>query len=100
MLIIGELCMSYYYRRKYKFSHHGLLRIKSRLNLKQETDIDVIDYCIQLIESSNEIYETKDFNYFKVNRTNLYFIIKSKDNLVVTLTPIKPEKLLRILDND
>lgn len=100
MLIIGEVFMSYYFKNKYKFSDHGLFRIKNRLGLTESSDVEVINYCVKLIELSHEVYETRTYKYIKVNNTNLYFVLSVPDNLIITLSPIKPEKLLANLEND
>lgn len=99
MLIIGD-AMSYYARNKYQFSEHGLLRVRNRLKMKEMSDLELKSYCSKLIETSHEVYETEDFNYVKINKKELYFIIKKIDNLIITLTPIKPEKLLANLENN
>lgn len=100
MLIFGEVFMSYYYNRKYRFSHHGLLRIKSRLQLNELDDVKVINYCLELISLSHDIIETTSLKYVKINGKNLYFVINKSDNLILTLSPIKPDKLLAILENN
>ncbi|MGL5268281.1 MAG: hypothetical protein ACRC8P_00705 [Spiroplasma sp.] len=92
--------MSYYYNRKYQFSHHALTRIKSRLQLNYLSDLEVINHCLELIALSHDIIETKTWKYVKINEKNLYFVIKKSDNLVLTLSPIKPEKLLEVLENN
>lgn len=92
--------MSYYYQKKYNFSAHGLLRIKSRLNLNNLSDIEIIDYCLKLIELSHDILETKSLKYIKINGKNLYFVVSKDNSLILTLSPIKPEKLLAILENN
>lgn len=99
MLIIGD-AMSYYARSKYQFSEHGLLRIKDRLKLKTISDSELKNYCIKLIEASHEVYDAEDYWYVKVNGKNLYFVIKKNNNLIITLTPIKPEKLLANLEKN
>ncbi|MCL8209681.1 hypothetical protein LT318_00229 [Spiroplasma sp. JKS002670] len=99
MLNIGD-AMSYYFKSKYQFSDHGLLRIKNRLKVKKMSDLELKSYCEELIDTSHEIDETKTFKYVKVNKTNLYFIINKIDNLIITLTPIKPEKLLSNLEKN
>ncbi len=99
MLIIGD-AMSYYFKSKYQFSDHGLLRIKERLNLKEINDLELKNYCIKLIEASHEIYDAKDEQYIKINGKNLYFVIKKDNNLIITLTPMKPEKLLSNLEKN
>lgn len=99
MLIIGD-AMSYYLKNKYNFSDHGLLRIKNRLKIKEINDLELRNYCSKLIESSYEIYETKTYKYVKINETDLYFIINKIDNLIITLTPIKPGKLLANLEKN
>ncbi|MDQ7983116.1 MAG: hypothetical protein REH79_02715 [Spiroplasma sp.] len=92
--------MSYYFKKKYKFSDHGFVRIKNRLKLKDKSDLEIINYCLSLIELSHEVYETKTLKYVKVNQTDLYFIINKFDNLIITLSPIKPGKLLANLDQE
>lgn len=92
--------MSYYYNRKYRFSDHALMRIKSRLQLSHLSEIDLIDYCVNLINASHEIIETKTLKYVKINQKNLYFVINKSESLVLTLSPIKPEKLLAIIEDD
>lgn len=99
MLIVGEI-MSYYFKNKYQFTNHGLLRIKDRLNLKTKTDLEIINYCSKLIDLSHEIYETNTMKYVKINNKNLYFVINKNGNLILTLSPIKPEKLLANLENN
>lgn len=92
--------MSYYYNKKYRFSHHGLVRIKSRLKLDNLTDTEVINYCLNLIDLSHDVFDTKNLKYVKVNGKELYFVINKDSNLILTLSPIKPDKLLAILEND
>lgn len=92
--------MSYYYSREYQFSYHGLIRIKNRLQLNHLTELEIINYCLKLIESSNDILETKKIKYIKINEKDLYFVVDKSSNLILTLSPIKPEKLLAILEND
>lgn len=100
MLIIGEVLMSYYNTvSKYNFSNHALERAKTRLKLKYLTESQIIIHCSKLIELSYEIYEEVTFKYIKVNNTNLYFVVDKNENLVITLAPFKPERLLGLLEN-
>lgn len=99
MLIIGA-AMSYYAKSKYQFSDHGLFRIKNRLKMKAISDLELKNYCSRLIETSHDVYDTEDCIYVKINGKELYFVINKNNNLIVTLRPMKPEKLLAILDKD
>ncbi|MBE4704377.1 hypothetical protein [Spiroplasma platyhelix] len=91
--------MSYYYKNEYKFSDHALNRAKTRLNLKDLSDSEVINHCLKLIELSHEMHETKTCKYINVNKTNLYFVVDINENLIITLSPFKPDRLLGILNS-
>lgn len=92
--------MSYYFNNPYNFSFHGLSRIKSRLKLQHLSDTELKSYCLKLINESSDVIETKSFKYVKVNKTFLYFVIKKENNLVLTISPINPAKLLTIIEEN
>lgn len=75
------------------------MRIKSRLKLEHLSDSEVINHCLKLIELSYDIHETNDLEYIRINCKNLYFVISKRDSLVLTLSPIKPERLLALLED-
>lgn len=92
--------MSYYFKSYYSFSDHALARAKERLKLKHLSDLEITNYCLKLIESSHEIHETKNYSYINVNQTNLFFVLSKNENLIITLSPFKPDRLLGILDKN
>lgn len=92
--------MSYYYRNPYQFSYHGVTRIRSRLKLQDLNDTQVREKCLKLISESRNIEETRSYKYIRVNKTNLYFVIKKDTNLILTISPISPTKLLTVIEEN
>jgi len=92
--------MSYYFRNPYQFSYHGVGRIRSRLKLQTLNDIQIRAYCLQLINASHEIIDTRNYQYIRVNKTNLYFIIKKDNNLILTISPMAPSRLLALIEEN
>ena len=89
--------MSYYYRNPYQFSYHGVARIRNRLSLQKLNDFELRDYCLKLINEAYHIEETKSFKYIKINKTNLYFVIKKDVNIILTVSPMSATKLLAVI---
>lgn len=92
--------MSYYFKNKYNFSNHAVYRAKTRLKLNDFNDLEIVNFCSKLIDSSYEVYETATYKYIKVNKTNLYFVFDKIGNLVITLSPFKPDRLLALLEKN
>jgi len=92
--------MSYYYRNPYQFSYHGIARIRARLNLEKLNDNEMREHCLKLINKAYDIEETKSYKYIKVNNTNLYFVIKKDNNLILTISPMSPTKLLTVIEEN
>ncbi|WP_342276652.1 hypothetical protein [Spiroplasma endosymbiont of Nebria brevicollis] len=92
--------MSYYYRNPYQFSYHGVARIRTRLKLQDLTDMQVREHCLKLISESHNIEETRSYKYIRVNKTNLYFVIKKDTNLILTISPMSPTKLLKVIEEN
>ncbi len=92
--------MSYYFRNPYQFSYHSIGRIRTRLKLQDLNDIQLREYCLKLIKESYDIEETKSFKYIRVNKTHLYFVIKKDVNLILTISPMSPTKLLAVIEEN
>lgn len=92
--------MSYYFYNPYQFSYHSVNRIRTRLKLQNLNDMQLRDYCLKLINESDDIEETKSFKYIKVNQTHFYFVIKKDINLILTISPMSPTKLLLVIKED
>ncbi|WP_339024820.1 hypothetical protein [Spiroplasma endosymbiont of Agriotes lineatus] len=90
--------MSYYLQSKYQFSHHVILRIKQRLNLKHLNAMKLKMHCLQLINESFYVVDIKDDIYVQINDSDLYFVVDKKSNLIKTITPISQERLLSIIE--
>jgi hypothetical protein len=94
------VAMSYYYTHEFKFSTHGLQRIKQRLKIQHLDDFAAKNYVIKLLDNVGNQFEDRDNLYYQVAGQNLYFVIKKSDKVIVTLTPMTPEKLLSIYEHD
>lgn len=92
--------MSYYNFSPYSFSYHALDRIKDRLNLKNLNEWQIKDYCLKLIKESFDVVETKSFLYIKINKSNLYFVIKKEEKLILTISPMSASKLLDVIEKN
>ncbi len=90
--------MSYYYSHQFQFSTHGLQRIKERLNIKHMDDFQAKDHCIKLLENHGDYFEDRNFRYYQVLQKNLYFVVQKDGDVIVTLTPISPSKMLKLLE--
>ncbi|MBP1526794.1 MAG: hypothetical protein H9Q66_02505 [Spiroplasma ixodetis] len=53
-----------------------------------------------MINESYDIEETKSFKYIRVNKTHLYFVIKKDVNLILTISPMSPTKLLAVIEEN
>lgn len=92
--------MSFYLKSKYKFSDHVKLRIKQRLKLNHLNDLELKMYCVRLIETASTKIAIGNDWYVKIDENDLYFIISKQDNIVKTITPISPERLLGLLTSE
>lgn len=92
--------MSYYYKHQFSFSDHGFQRIKQRLGFKNLNDFEAKDKAMKLIELSMRNYEDREYYYVQAGDLDLFFVIKKSTNLILTLTPMSSEKLLKIYSND
>ncbi|WP_338982371.1 hypothetical protein [Spiroplasma endosymbiont of Eupeodes luniger] len=90
--------VSYYLQSKYQFSHHVILPVKQRLNLKHLNDMELKMHCLQLINEAFYVIDIKDDIYVQINDSDLYFVIDKKSNLIKTITPISQERLLSIIE--
>ncbi|AGM24704.1 hypothetical protein [Spiroplasma chrysopicola] len=92
--------MGYYYQHKLAFSDHGFQRIKERIaNFKNENEWIVKEKIIKMIDNSSDRIETRDYLYIKLDdlKGNLYVVIQKNAKLIITVTPMSPQKILDII---
>ncbi|WP_253301434.1 hypothetical protein [Spiroplasma endosymbiont of Phyllotreta cruciferae] len=92
--------MGYYYQHKLGFSFHCLQRIRERIPLfKEENDWVIKEKIIKMIENSSEWIETRHNLYIKLDdlEGNLYVVVEKQHRLIVTVTPMSPNKLLDVI---
>ncbi|QGS51956.1 hypothetical protein [Spiroplasma tabanidicola] len=92
--------MSYYYRHEFKFSDHGLQRIKQRLNLSESNEWEIKEKVLDMIENSTRNFETNDTIYIYTGKGNIFFVIAKREKLIITTTPISPERELKLINRD
>ncbi|AHF58197.1 hypothetical protein [Spiroplasma eriocheiris] len=93
--------MGYYYQHNFNFSYHGLQRIKERIaDFKAMDEWIIKEKIIKMIDNSTDRIETTRNFYIKLDdfKNNLYVVINKYNNLIVTVTPMSPQKLLEILN--
>lgn len=92
--------MSYYFRYEFKFSDHSIQRIKQRLNLKDTEDFILKEKVLDMIENSQSSFQTTNHLYIHTTKSNIYFVVKIPEKLIITATPISITKQLEIINNN
>ncbi|WP_339020218.1 hypothetical protein [Spiroplasma endosymbiont of Atherix ibis] len=92
--------MSYYYKHEYNFSTHSIQRIRQRLNLENEEEFKLKEKILKLIGKSTYSFETSRNIYISTPKKDIYFVIDRVNKLIITATPISPEKQMWLLEND
>ncbi|ALA98405.1 hypothetical protein SKUN_001547 [Spiroplasma kunkelii CR2-3x] len=66
---------------------------------KNENDLIIKEKIIKIIDNSSDRIETTKNLYIKFHdlKGNLYVVVAKKTKLIVTVTPMSPEKLLDII---
>lgn len=91
--------MSYYQQNiKFHVSNHARARIKQRLNIKAD-DILTIDLEInKRLDGILPTIQTAIHDYYKIpNTKDLYAIVLRESNLIMSVTPIGPHKMMTLL---
>lgn len=92
--------MGYYYQHRLWFSFHCLQRIRERIPaFTNENDWIIKEKIIKMIDNSSDRIETTKNLYIKLDnlKGNLYVVVAKHTRLIVTVTPMRPEKLLDII---
>ncbi|WP_031542833.1 hypothetical protein [Mesoplasma photuris] len=89
--------MSYYYKHNVKFSHHGLQRIRERLNMKDVEEFKVKEEVLKHIKYSTRSFEVGNNEYIRASNTDVYFVVDKNSRLIITATKISAEKELSLL---
>ncbi|ATZ16359.1 hypothetical protein JN01_0600 [Entomoplasma freundtii] len=91
--------MSYYFKHSYGFTDHGLQRCRERLKLTGLPDYEVKEKIMDLIKNSNYSFESKYDLYIRAgSKGQLYFVISKDSNVIITCSPVSPEKQLSLMD--
>lgn len=82
--------MSYYHHsNKFIVSNHARVRIKERLNIKSEFDLEIDLEINKILNGLVPTLSDANHDYYKIPKTkNMYAVVERNKNLILTIKPV------------
>lgn len=78
---------------KFKVSNHARVRIKERLNIKANSDLEIDIEINEILKGLKPAFSAKNCDYYKIpNYIDTYAIV-NKNKLILTVSKMGPTKI-------